>query len=70
MSSVDLLIDAECDNAPAPSPTPAITRSSRLLLGLSVVLIAFNLRPVFASLSVVLPEIIAATGCRPPQRAC
>ena len=62
MSSVDLLIDAECDNAPTPSPTPAITRSSRLLLGLSVVLIAFNLRPVFASLSVVLPEIIAATG--------
>ncbi|MEZ2298969.1 CynX/NimT family MFS transporter [Variovorax sp. RCC_210] len=34
----------------------------RILLGASVVLIAFNLRPVFASLSVVLPEIIQATG--------
>jgi len=32
------------------------------LLGISLVLIAFNLRPVFASLSVLLPEIIRQTG--------
>lgn len=32
------------------------------LLALSIVLIAFNLRPVFSSLSVVLPDIVAATG--------
>jgi CP family cyanate transporter-like MFS transporter len=36
--------------------------SRRFLLGVSIVLIAFNLRPVFSSLSVVLPEIVASTG--------
>ncbi|VWX61220.1 MFS transporter, CP family, cyanate transporter [Burkholderiales bacterium 8X] len=41
------------------------TRSNGLLLGLSVILIAFNLRPVFSSLSVVLPEVVAATGMSP-----
>ncbi|MFS2055739.1 MFS transporter, partial [Variovorax sp. CT11-76] len=45
-----------------PPPTPAPSRGRRILLGASVVLIAFNLRPVFASLSVVLPEIVRATG--------
>ena len=58
----ELLIDAEVDSLPAPRPTPTPSRGRRLLLGLTVVLIAFNLRPVFASLSVVLPEIIRATG--------
>lgn len=42
-----------------PDATSAATR--RLLLGLSIILIAFNLRPVFSSLSVVLPEIVAST---------
>jgi len=58
----ELLIDAEVDSQPAPRPTPAPSTGRRILLGASVVLIAFNLRPVFASLSVVLPEIIKATG--------
>ncbi|MDQ0016263.1 CP family cyanate transporter-like MFS transporter [Variovorax boronicumulans] len=58
----ELLIDAEVDSQPAPRPTPAPSLARRILLGASVVLIAFNLRPVFASLSVVLPEIIQATG--------
>ncbi len=47
------------------SPTLAISRptvSRRIFLGVSIVLIAFNLRPVFSSLSVVLPEIVASTG--------
>ncbi|SFP17014.1 MFS transporter, CP family, cyanate transporter [Variovorax sp. PDC80] len=57
-----LLIDAEVDSQPAPPPTPAPSRGRRILLGASVVLIAFNLRPVFSSLSVVLPEIIRSTG--------
>ncbi|WP_281078797.1 MFS transporter [Variovorax paradoxus] len=57
-----MLIDAEVDSQPAPPPTPAPSRGRRILLGASVVLIAFNLRPVFSSLSVVLPEIIRATG--------
>jgi CP family cyanate transporter-like MFS transporter len=61
-ASNDLLIDAEADSLPVPRPTPAPTLARRILLGASVVLIAFNLRPVFASLSVVLPEIIKATG--------
>ncbi|MCR6479332.1 MFS transporter [Variovorax sp. ZS18.2.2] len=58
----ELLVDAEVDSQPAPRPTPTPNLARRILLGASVVLIAFNLRPVFASLSVVLPEIIQATG--------
>lgn len=65
MSVPDVLIDAECDQRPAPLPTPAATRGRRVLLAVSVVLIAFNLRPVFSSLSVVLPEIMASTGLSP-----
>ncbi|MGU3399834.1 CynX/NimT family MFS transporter [Brucellaceae bacterium D45D] len=38
------------------------SRATRVLLGLSLVLIAANLRPVFSSVSVLLPEITAATG--------
>lgn len=41
---------------------PAMTRRRNLLLGLSLLLIAFNLRPVFGSLSVVLPEIMRDIG--------
>ncbi|MGJ7579046.1 CynX/NimT family MFS transporter [Variovorax sp. RHLX14] len=36
--------------------------SRKFLLGVSIVLIAFNLRPIFSSLSVVLPEIVKSTG--------
>ncbi|MGN6550285.1 MAG: CynX/NimT family MFS transporter [Pararhizobium sp.] len=36
--------------------------TARLLLGLGLVLIAVNLRPVFSSASVLLPEIIDRTG--------
>lgn len=55
-------VDAEADSVPQPAaqrmPSPAL----RVLLGLSLVLIAANLRPVFSSVSVLLPEIIEATG--------
>ena len=37
-------------------------RVGRLLLGASLILIAFNLRPVFSSLSAVLPEVMATLG--------
>lgn len=40
----------------------ASTRAMRILAGLSLVLIAANLRPVFSSISVLLPEIRQATG--------
>lgn len=46
--------------APAGASSPSASR--QLLLGLSLVLIAFNLRPVFGSLSVLLPEVMQATG--------
>jgi CP family cyanate transporter-like MFS transporter len=44
---------------------PAPSRARRVLLAASIVLIAFNLRPLFGSLSVLLPEIMAATGLSP-----
>ncbi len=37
-------------------------RARPFLLGLSLILIAFNLRPVFGSLSVLLPEVMRDTG--------
>jgi CP family cyanate transporter-like MFS transporter len=52
---------------PAISPNPAeapvpLGRAAMCLLGVSLMLIAFNLRPVFSSLSVLLPEIVQRTG--------
>ncbi|MBV9077829.1 MAG: cyanate transporter, partial [Methylobacteriaceae bacterium] len=38
---------------------------SRVLLGLCLVMTALNLRPVFSSLSAVLPEVLAGTGSGP-----
>jgi len=56
------LVDAEIDSVPQPSLPPKQSKALRLLLGLSLVLIAANLRPVFSSVSVLLPEIMEATG--------
>lgn len=42
--------------------TAASDRQRKILLALSLLLIACNLRPVFGSLSVVLPEIMRDTG--------
>ncbi len=53
-----LLIQAET----TPARPAAPSRAGSLLLAVSIMLIAFNLRPVFASLSAVLPEIQGATG--------
>ena len=41
---------------------PHGSHNQKLLLGLSLILIACNLRPVFGSLSVVLPEVMRDTG--------
>lgn len=38
---------------------------ARLVLAVSLVLIALNLRPVFSSVAALLPEIMAGTGLRP-----
>jgi CP family cyanate transporter-like MFS transporter len=56
------LIDAEADSVPAPAPHRPRTAVARFLLGASLVLIAFNLRPVFSSASALLPEIRDALG--------
>lgn len=43
--------------------TPSLAR--QWLLGISLILIAFNLRPVFGSISVLLPEVMRDTGMGP-----
>lgn len=56
------LIDAETETDPVPPPTPAKGPFARVLLGVSLVLVAFNLRPVFSSLSAVLPDAVRDLG--------
>lgn len=50
------LVDVEIESIPPPPPTPVRGRAGRVLLGASLVLVAYNLRPVFSSLSAVLPD--------------
>ena len=45
--------------------SPRAARIGRVLLGLSVVIIALNLRALFPSLSALLPEVMAGTGASP-----
>lgn len=61
----DQLVDAEIDNLPAPQAPVMGSGLARFVLGASLVLIAFNLRPIFSSLSVLLPEVMLATGLSP-----
>ncbi|NGO66204.1 MFS transporter [Rhizobium daejeonense] len=57
----ELLIDAE--DAPFATPVSETTGpATRWLLAVSLVLIAFNLRPVFSSASALLPEIRSELG--------
>ena len=57
----------------SPLPTSAATAhlpssptlARQVLLGASLILIAFNLRPVFGSISVLLPEVMRDTGMGP-----
>ncbi|NLR97705.1 MFS transporter [Rhizobium sp. P38BS-XIX] len=51
------LVDAEADEIPPPQPHEGKSAIGRFILGASLVLIAFNLRPVFSSASALLPEI-------------
>jgi CP family cyanate transporter-like MFS transporter len=60
-SSIEL-VDAEADELPRPRSSPGKSAVGRLLLGASLVLIAFNLRPVFSSASALLPEIRTGLG--------
>jgi len=61
-ASSEQLIDAETDSVPAAQPPAAMSSTARILLGVSLVLIAFNLRPVFSSASALLPEIRSGLG--------
>lgn len=61
----ETMIDAEIDSVPAPLPPLKQSTAARLLLGASLVLIAFNLRPVFSSASALLPEIRIELGLSP-----
>ncbi|NYT86974.1 CynX/NimT family MFS transporter [Pollutimonas harenae] len=45
----------------APSSAPPRSRVASVLLGASLMLIAFNLRPLFSSLSVLLPDVLQQT---------
>lgn len=56
------LVDAEADSVPQPRPPEPKSRAARIVLGASLVLIAFNLRSLFSSLSVLLPEVMHETG--------
>ncbi|MGV1792109.1 CynX/NimT family MFS transporter [Rhizobium sp. A37_96] len=56
------LIDAEADEIPTPQAQGGKSPIGRFLLGLSLVLISFNLRPVFSSASALLPEIRTGLG--------
>ena len=56
------LIDAEADELPAPQSHRGKSPIGRFILGASLVLIAFNLRPVFSSASALLPEIKIGLG--------
>lgn len=53
-------IEPRTDNAPVALPSGS--RSATVLLGLSLMLIAFNLRPLFSSLSALLPDVLAKTA--------
>ncbi|HEY9281730.1 MAG TPA: MFS transporter [Eoetvoesiella sp.] len=48
-------------------PSRHKSRTAQILLGISLMLIAFNLRPVFASLSVLLPDLLRQTSLSSAQ---
>ncbi|MGO6666901.1 cyanate transporter, partial [Rhizobium ruizarguesonis] len=58
----ELLVEAEAGSLLPPQATPVRGAADRFLLGASLVLIAFNLRPVFSSASALLPEIRSELG--------
>jgi CP family cyanate transporter-like MFS transporter len=56
------LIDAEADSTPGPQLPAMRGAVGRFILGASLVLIAFNLRPLFSSASALLPEVRSELG--------
>jgi CP family cyanate transporter-like MFS transporter len=64
-ASAAALVDAEAGTRPAPVATPVRGRLASWLLGIGLVLVALNLRPLFSSLSPVLPEIMVGLSISP-----
>lgn len=58
----ELLIDAEDLPTPSPPAQAQMSPLARTVLGVSLVLIAFNLRPLFSSASALLREIRSELG--------
>ena len=57
MSDSTTGVHATADNAPPEAKPPLASAAGGLFLGACLLLIAFNLRPLFSSLSVLLPEV-------------
>nr|WP_312826883.1 MFS transporter [Brucella anthropi] len=57
----ELLIDAEIDSDPSPTAVRPHGKIRQFLFGGTLVLISFNLRPLFTSLSAVLPSVVQTT---------
>ncbi|MFW7341557.1 MFS transporter [Pollutimonas sp. H1-120] len=56
MTSAEIRADS------APTTSPVRSRAAQILLGFSLMLIAYNLRPLFSSLSVLLPDLLRQTS--------
>jgi CP family cyanate transporter-like MFS transporter len=65
MALADELVDAEVDSFPPPPIVQPHGRARQILFGGTLVLIAFNLRPLFSSLSAVLPGVVQTTRLSP-----
>ena len=61
----ETLIDAEAATVPPPPPHQPAPGLPRLAFAATIVLIGFNLRPLYSSLGTLLPEVMAGTGLGP-----
>ncbi|MDB5361201.1 MAG: transporter [Rhodospirillales bacterium] len=61
MMLADERIDAEIESFPPPPIVQPHGKARQILFGGTLVLIAFNLRPLFSSLSAVLPSVVQTT---------
>ncbi|MBT1001520.1 MFS transporter [Paenarthrobacter sp. DKR-5] len=64
-NNVDLLVDVEDEEVPAPDSTRLGGRRGLIYVAVCIVLIGLNLRTVFSSFSAVLTEIRADSGLSP-----
>ncbi|MDQ0322654.1 CP family cyanate transporter-like MFS transporter [Pararhizobium capsulatum DSM 1112] len=65
LKDIEEAIETEVEMQPLPQTVSSQSTAMRVLLGLSLVMIAFNLRPLFSSASALLPEIRSGLGLSP-----